>query len=332
MKRFCSYLYTQRRAAAAWALTAGVFGAVTALYGLPREPFGYASLLSAVLAAAVLAAGWPDWSRRCRAAEALADQPRSRSLTLPPPEGGETGQEAAYQKALRSLADALADQTLDARARQDDGLDYFTMWAHQVKTPLAAMRLLLQAGGELPRAELERELFQTERYVGMAMEYLRLGGETNDLVLKRTPLDPIIRHSLRRFARMFILKKLTLHYDGTDAAPVADGKWTGFILEQLLSNAIQYTPEGGTVTVTAGPRTLTVEDNGAGIRPEDLPRIFEKGYTGCTGHDRPESSGLGLYLCARAAGKTGCTLSAQSEPGRGTAVTLTFPPEQTLYE
>ena len=92
-----------------------------------------------------------------------------------------------------------------ARARQDDSLDYFTMWAHQVKTPLAAMRLLLQAGEDAPRGELEAELFQTERYVDMAMNYLRLGSESNDLVLAKTPLDPVVRQSLRRFARMFIL-------------------------------------------------------------------------------------------------------------------------------
>ena len=331
MRRLCSYLYTQRRALIAWAATAGLFGAVVALYNLPIEPFGYAAVLSGVVLAVVLAAGWPGWRRRCRAADALTADATDRAEALPDPEGGPAGQEAAYQGALRRMADALSDREAEARARQDDGLDYFTMWAHQVKTPLAAMRLLLQTGGEPPRAELEEELFQTERYVGMAMDYLRLGSQTNDLVLGRTPLDPVIRQCLRRFARMFILKKLTLHYFGTDAAPVTDAKWTGFILEQLLSNAIKYTPSGGTVTVGTGDNTLWVEDTGAGIREEDLPRIFEKGYTGCTGHAEPASSGLGLYLCARAAGKLGCTLTARSEPGRGTRMTLTFP-QRDNYE
>lgn len=105
----------------------------------------------------------------------------------------------------------------------------------------------------------------------MVLGYLRLGSETNDLVLAKTPLDPVVRQSLRRFARMFILKKLTLVYNGTDAAPVTDAKWVGFILEQLLSNAVKYTPAGGTVTVLADGRMLTVADTGAGIRPEDLP-------------------------------------------------------------
>ena len=115
-------------------------------------------------------------------------------------------------------------------------------------------------------------------------------------------------------------------------APATDAKWVSIILEPLPSNPVRYQPTGRTVTVLADGRILTVADTGAGIRPEDLPRIFEKGYTGCTGHAEPTSSGLGLYLCARAAKKLGCTTFAQSEPGHGAEVTLTFPPDGILYE
>lgn len=332
MKRFAAYLYARRGTLLAWALAAAVFGALGALYALPPEPFAYAAVLSGAAVAAMLAAGWPAWAARCRALEPLRHDPPGRDLALPEPEGGDAGLEAAYQGALRGLTDALADQAAAARARQDALLDTFTRWAHQAKTPLAALRLLLQAETPPARAELEAELFQAERYVGMAMDSLRLGSESNDLVLAKTPLDPLIRQSLRRFARMFILKKLTLVYNGTDAAPVTDGKWTGFLLEQLLSNAVKYTPPGGTVTVSAVGRCLTVADTGVGIPPEDLPRIFEKGVTGTAGHAAAASSGLGLYLCAQAAQKLGCTLAAASTPGQGTAVTLTFPPPGALYE
>ena len=332
MRRFLAYLFVQRRALLAWALAAAAFGAVTALYGIPLEPFAYGTALSGAGLAAVLGAGWPGWAERCRAAGSLAGDPSGRTPALPEPEGGPAGQEAAYQAALCSLAGALADRENAAAARQDDLLDYFTMWAHQTKTPLAAMRLLLQSGGELPRAELEAELFQTEQYVGMAMGYLRLGSASSDLLLAKTPLDPVIRQSLRRFARMFILKRLTLDYIPAASAPVTDAKWVGFILEQLLSNAVKYTPAGGRVTVMAGERSLAVADTGPGIPAEDLPRIFEKGYTGCTGHAEPTSSGLGLYLCARAARQLGCTLAARNGPAGGAVMTLTFPQEQALYE
>ena len=357
MRRFLSYIYTQRRALLGWVLTVVVCGTVLALYDLPLEPAGYAAVLSGVVLAAVLAAGWPAWAwhpflppcQPQRSAgclqqtsaspsysgegftEALTGMLPGRQPDLPEPEGGPAGQEAAYQTAIVSLTGRLSDRTAEARAERDDLLDYFTMWAHQAKTPLAAMRLLLQSEGELSKAELEQELFQTERYVGMAMDYLRLGSETSDLVLAPVPLDPVIRQSLRRFARMFILKKLTLQYAGTRLAPVTDSRWVGFLLEQLLSNAVKYTPAGGTVTVEVRDRTLSVSDTGVGIRPEDLPLIFAKGYTGCTGHAEPTSSGLGLYLCARAAKKLGCTLTARSEPGRGTEMLLTFP-RQGNYE
>ena len=278
MRRFLSYIYTQRRALLGWVLTVVVCGTVLALYDLPLEPAGYAAVLSGVVLAAVLAAGWPAWARHCRAAEALTGMLPGRQPDLPEPEGGPAGQEAAYQAAIVSLTGRLSDRTAEARAERDDLLDYFTMWAHQAKTPLAAMRLLLQSEGELSKAELEQELFQTERYVGMAMDYLRLGSETSDLVLAPVPLDPVIRQSLRRFARMFILKKLTLQYAGTRLAPVTDSRWVGFLLEQLLSNAVKYTPAGGTVTVEVKNYELFsaiwVSDTGPGISEGEQAKIF----------------------------------------------------------
>ncbi len=331
MSRFAAYLYTQRRAVILWAVTAAVTGAVTNLYGLPFEPFGYAMALSGVAGIILLGAGYPAYARRCRDAELAAETPGA-CPDFSPPEGGPDGLEAAYQQSLRDMADAHARQDHLAREQRDDLLDYFTMWAHQVKTPLAAMRLLLQGEEAPPRAELERELFATEGYVGMVLGYLRLGSDQNDLVLRPTALDPVIRAEARRFARMFILKKLTLCYEGTDARPVSDAKWVGFILEQLLSNAVKYTPAGGRVTIAADGRCLSVTDTGMGIRPEDLPRIFEKGYTGCNGRVEQTSSGLGLYLCAQAAKKLGCTIHASSTPGQGTRVELLFPPEPPLYE
>lgn len=331
MSRFFAYLYTQRRVVLLWAVTAALLWLLCSLYRLPFEPFGYAMALSGVAGVILLAAGYPAYARRCRDAELAADTPGS-CPAFAPPEGGPEGLEAAYQQSLRALADAYSRTGRTAREQQDDMLDYFTMWAHQVKTPLAAMRLLLQGEEAPPRAELERELFATEGYVGMVLGYLRLGSLQNDLVLRPTPLDPVIRAGARRFARMFILKKLTFSYEGTSARPVSDAKWVGFILEQLLSNAVKYTPAGGRVTVAADGRCLSVTDTGMGIRPEDLPRIFEKGYTGCNGRVEQTSSGLGLYLCAQAARKLGCTIHASSTPGQGTRVELLFPPEPPLYE
>ena len=114
MKRFLAYLHTQRRALLVWALTAAIFGAVIALYDLPLEPFGYAAALSAAILAAVLAAGWPAWARRCRELEQLAETQPGRDPALPEPEGGEAGLEAAYQQVLRGQAGQMADRAVEA--------------------------------------------------------------------------------------------------------------------------------------------------------------------------------------------------------------------------
>lgn len=331
MKTALAYLTERRQVLLTWALCTAVFSFVTMLYGLPAEGAAYGAALCLAGCAGLLGLGWPEWHRRVQAVgQAAADPDRDH---IPLPAARAHGLEDAYRRALTSQTDRAAALRREQRAMRDDLLDYFAAWAHQVKTPLAAMRLLVQSRAD--PAELEPELFRTEEYVDAAMGYLRLGADSKDLALAPAALDPVVRRSLRRYARMFILRRLRLVYDGAaaDARPVTDPKWVGFILEQLLSNAVKYTPPGGTVTVQADGHTLRVSDTGPGVSPEDLPRIFEKGYTGANGRTAgTASTGLGLYLCARAAARMGCTLKAESPPGQGCTVVLTFPDARTLYE
>ena len=140
----------------------------------------------------------------------------------------------------------------------------------------------------------------------------------SDLVIQEYELDDIIRKAVRKYAGQFIRRKIRLVYAGTDERVVTDEKWLSFIIEQLLSNAVKYTPEGGNVTISVDDKKqLSVTDTGIGISPEDLPRIFEKGYTGYNGRLDKKSTGIGLYLCRTAADKLGHRLLAQSEPGKG---------------
>lgn len=220
-----------------------------------------------------------------------------------------------------------------ARRARDALQEDFALWAHQIKTPLAALHLLVQSAPGEEAAAAETELFRTERYVDMALNCLRLSDGSADLVVCPTALDPVIRRVVRRFARMFILHHLSLRYDGTADRALTDARWLGFVLEQLLSNAVKYTPDGGTVTITADTAALCVADTGIGIPPEDLPRVFEKGYTGRNGRDADShATGLGLYLSARAAARIGAFLQAGAAPGGGTAVTLHFPRQDLLCE
>ena len=157
----------------------------------------------------------------------------------------------------------------------------------------------------------------------MVLVYLRLNGGS-DLVLREYELDAIVRRAVRRFAGEFIGRKLKLCYEPLNVSCVTDEKWLGFVLEQVLTNAVKYTRKGK-ISIYLDPekeKTLVVEDTGMGIRPEDLPRIFEWGYTGYNGRIKNRATGIGLALCRQTMEMLGHRISAKSEPGKGTCIYL----------
>ena len=175
--------------------------------------------------------------------------------------------------------------------------------------------------------DMEEELFRIEEYVGMALQYQRLNSNSNDYILKQISLDTVIREVIHKYARIMIRRKIRLHYEKTNASVISDEKWLAFVLEQLLSNAVKYTPGGEiAIEVQEEPQQiwLKIRDTGIGIRSEDIPRVFEKGYTGFNGHEDKRSTGIGLYLCRDALQKLGHTIRIQSEIGEGTVVTVGF--------
>ena len=211
-------------------------------------------------------------------------------------------------------------------------VEYYTLWAHQIKTPLAAMRLTL-SGEDSPAARtLGVELARTERYVDMVMTYLRLDGAKGDYVFRETAVDPLVREAVKRFSGEFIAKHLKVEIVESGIVAVTDAKWLSFVLEQLLSNALKYTHTGGVRIWSPEPGKLSIGDSGIGIAPEDLPRIFERGYTGGSGRTDAHSSGIGLYLCRRVCGLLGVGLTATSAVGVGTTVTLDFTQERPRIE
>lgn len=200
--------------------------------------------------------------------------------------------------------------------------DYYATWVHQIKAPIAVMNVLLQQEDTETNQNLKAELFRVEQYVEMALGYVRLDSGTKDLVIAWYPLDEIVRKSIRKYAGQFIRRRIRLIYEGTDQIVLTDEKWLSFIIEQLLSNAVKYTLKG-TVTITVSEeKKLTVTDTGMGIAPEDLPRIFEKGYTGYNGRMERKSTGIGLYLSQMAAKKLGHQITVESKLGEGSSFTI----------
>ena len=317
MKIVREVLRKNRNVLIVFAAMTAVNAAVFALYGIQAEPLAYAAVLTLCLLTALFAIDYARERRRgAERARALASI-QSEWKALPEPS---SLAEADCQRMIDALGAQLEAMTERAESERQDMLDYYTAWVHQIKTPIAVMRLKLAEDTPEHRA-LAAELQRVEQYVDMVLQYVRIGSGTNDLVIREHALDALIRESLRKQAAHFVERRLRLCYEPTGATVVTDQKWFVCILDQLLSNAVKYTPSG-TVTIAFHEELLTVADTGIGIAPEDLPRVFEKGYTGANGRIGQPSSGLGLYLAKKAADLLAIPLSVESAVGVGTTFTL----------
>lgn len=227
-----------------------------------------------------------------------------------------------YTALLKEVNEAKEALELSSGKTYKDLVDYYTLWVHQIKTPIAAMRLLLQTNESESSAELELELLKIEQYVSMALSYIRIDSNESDLILHEHSIDSIIKPILRKNAKMFIRKKLSLVYDSVNIKTITDEKWLSFVIEQIISNSLKYTNEGEIRIYSQDDATLVIEDSGIGIAPEDLPRVFDKNYTGYNGHSDKKATGLGLYLCKKALYRLGHSISIDSTPGVGTKVAI----------
>ncbi len=227
-----------------------------------------------------------------------------------------------YREMTRELLLERRRRQDSMRIRYQDTIDYYTTWVHQIKTPIAAMGLVLQQEDTEKSRRLSEELQRIEQYVEMVLTYLRLGSRDTDYVFARVDLDLLLRGCIRKYAGQFIRRHLALDYQDVDCQVLTDEKWLAFVVEQVLSNALKYTREGSVRIYMESPCTLCVRDTGIGISPEDLPRIFEKGYTGYNGRSDKKATGLGLYLCRQICDRLRHTITVSSAPGKGTTVRI----------
>lgn len=291
-----------------------VFTLVCWLCGLPLSIALYAAFLCVCAALVALAAGFPDYLRRYVALRRLAAPVQPSELPRP-----RTQMEKEYDALLLKTLEETERLRGEESRKAENGLETFSLWTHQIKTPISAMRLLLQDSPDAKSAVLLGELFQVEQYADMALNYARLNASSTDYVFHRCDLDALLRKLFRRLAPLFIQKKLRLVYEPVSFSLLTDEKWFSFAVEQLLSNALKYTRAGEiTVAVDLEKETLTISDTGAGIAPEDLPRVFERGYTGRNGREEQRATGLGLYLCRRTLDRLGHSIALESRLGEGT--------------
>ena len=236
-----------------------------------------------------------------------------------------------YHKIIEKLYEELEKLTQENRQKNTDMVDYYSMWVHQIKTPIAAMNFLLD-NEEVDQKILQQELFKIERYVEMVLTYIRLDSISSDYVITKINLDEVVKDSVKKYATIFINKKIKLNYVSHETMVISDKKWLSFAFEQILGNSVKYSSSGGEITIETYENKLVIEDNGIGIKEEDLPRIFEKGFTGFNGRYEKKSSGLGLYLCKKTLDKLGHHIEISSKVGEGTRIEITFPKEDTLRD
>lgn len=213
-----------------------------------------------------------------------------------------------------------------------DMTEYYALWVHQIKTPIAAMRLLLQTEDNDSNNELLSELFKIEQYVDMVLSYVRLSDNASDFVIKRYSLDDIVKQAVHKYAPLFIRKKLALDFKALTLNVLTDEKWLLFVIEQILSNALKYTNEGSISIYVSNNSTLVIEDTGIGIAAEDIPRLGDKGFTGYNGREYKRASGIGLFLCKKILNKLSHTIIIESTVGLGTRVLIGLGEEKLLTE
>jgi signal transduction histidine kinase len=203
---------------------------------------------------------------------------------------------------------------------QSELQSYYTTWAHQIKNPIAAMRLVLQTSPTPLNRDLLNELIKIEQYVEMVLQFVRIDDASTDYVFRVVTIDDIIRPVLRKYASMFIAKDLTLVYEPLGVDVVTDAKWMSFVIEQIISNALKYTPSGQITIMVSPQNELVISDTGIGIDSADLPRIGEKGFTGFNGRFEQTATGIGMFLVTRILLRLGHELRIESQLGCGTQV------------
>lgn len=338
MRIFAQYLKARRKLIAIYVLSYFVQLIVFFLYSVSVKPVIYSAELIAFFIAIWMCEDFITFYKKHQMLQhCLMEKDTSQCGFL------ETANvlEQDYQELISKLIQEKYELNEAKIKSMTEMKDYYATWAHQIKTPISAIDILLQAQketGKLDPKELKNQLFKIDFYVDAVMNYLRLEDLSSDYTFSEYSLEGIVRKAIKKFAPQFIGKKLNIHLENLNVYVKTDEKWLGFILEQLISNAVKYTPEGGDVTIymetadAKAKKVLIIEDTGIGIAAEDLPRIFDRGYTGYNGRMSKKSSGIGLYLCRKAADRLGISLNITSVPENGTKVYLDLTQKYDCHE
>jgi len=214
--------------------------------------------------------------------------------------------------------------------QKDDLNAYFLMWLHQIKTPITVSKLLLEKPDETTNTKLKMQLMYIEQYINMAMNYLKMIDYSTDMDITQVNLDDIIKNLLKKYSLLFIHNHISLEYQSNLAYVISDSQWLTILIEQILSNALKYTENGKiAIQYLEDKHALEIRDTGIGIRSEDIPKIFDRGYSGFNGRMNEKSSGLGLYLVRKISERLNIQIEVESKLSKGSIFRLVFPTNLT---
>ena len=234
--------------------------------------------------------------------------------------------EEKLKNQIQELEEANLNLRNDFLAKEKELQEYFLIWIHQIKTPITAGKLICDSDIENENVKnIKKELIYIEDYTNMALSYLKMANHNTDMDISLVNLDDIIRPLIKKYAILFISNNIKLEYEKLNVKVITDSKWCMVVIEQLLSNAIEYT-ENGIVSITFSEKEnyLEIKDNGIGIKDSDLPKIFDKGYSGFNGRQNQKSTGIGLFLVKQILDKLGQKVKLESKLGEGTSVKVYF--------
>ncbi len=316
-----------------WLLSFGAAGLF--LYATGTQA-GVLALLLAVLLLIFLAVQAADFLRqrsRLRELESILEGLEEKYLfteCVPPAKG-------LYERRLfdlmRRAGRSMTGAVSGARASQRDYREYVESWVHEIKAPITAARLVCrQVEGE-PRRKLDLELAQIEAHVERALFYARAESPERDCVIRPVSLSELVAQAVEDHRTLLMHSGVRIETEDLERQVYTDKKWAAFILGQLLQNAARYRGGDPVISISAQPlgeRTrLSVRDNGIGIPAHELPRVFDRGFTGSNGRSRGGATGMGLYLCKKLSGFLDLDIQLTSEEGKGTCAALTFPAKLT---
>ncbi|MEE8677838.1 MAG: sensor histidine kinase [Olsenella sp.] len=345
---FAAYMRSHALRLAASLILLAALGALLLPLGVSTDGTILILIIAVILEAVPFLWGYARSRQYMHNLEVLADEgpdtlAYARSIEEPSyPEG-----ELSWQ-AMQSLARAAQADSHEAEAAVEEYRQYVETWVHEIKTPLAAVRLMLANADAPDTAAVSREIARIDSYVEQALYYARSTSVEKDYLVRSVPADSLVKEAVRSRARTLIeahmavdMSGLTVQ-DGTSPVLICDPKWMDFILGQLIDNAVKYRQaknpqisfsarieEAGTANEHA---VLKVADNGCGISEADLPRIFERGFTGENGRSHGKATGMGLYLVRTLCQKMGLSVSVRSREGKGTAFEIAFPQERSRFE